>query len=105
MTVMMPAPINVSSVAVCSVKPVPRTIIAIGRTDDDADANGRNEKHWARWWWRVIVTGRGSAVRLDHICAGIRAQSCSKSEREHNQCHHETFLSHKRRVPPVVSPI
>jgi hypothetical protein len=97
---MVPAPVSVAAVeSAATVESVSPSVIAIARADDDADANGRrrNVKHRARWWWwRVIVTGCGGAVRLNHFCAGIRAQSSSKPECEHRQCNNETFLSHDR---------
>src|ERR1700757_2014440 len=96
---MAPAPVSVAAVeSVATVESVSSSVVAITRADEDADANGRrrNKVHRARWWWRVIVIGRGSAVRLNHICAGMRAQSSSKPQCEHRQCNDETFFSHDR---------
>ena len=95
---MVSAPVSIPAVvSVAAAKSVAASVIAKAWSEDDPNANWRNEKHWAwRWWWwrRVIITGRGSAVGLNHIRAGVRAQSSSKPECEHSQCHHETFLSH-----------
>ena len=41
--------------------------------DGDAEANWRNINNGARRWWRVIVSRRGCAVRLNHIGAGVGA--------------------------------
>src|SRR5438045_3140444 len=43
-----------------------------------------------------MVRRRGSAVRLNHFSATIRAQSRRKSESEHRQCYHNKFVSHDR---------
>ena len=103
--VMTKTPVTVSAVkSARTVPPEARSVVAIARADHNAYAHRRWHIDWTRWR-RVIVTGRGSSVRLNHICARVRAQSSSKHECQHRQCHHETFLSHDRRVPPVVLPI
>ena len=91
----MTAPVTVSAVeSAATVKTVAASIIAKAGPEEDADPNWRKEKHGAwRWWRHVIITRRRSAVRLNHICAGVRAYS-SKHECGHSQCHHETFFSH-----------
>ncbi len=71
----MTAPERVAAVeSVATEKPEPRSVEAKGRTDGDADAywRRRNVIHRARLWC-VIVTGRGSAIRLNHIGTGVRA--------------------------------
>jgi hypothetical protein len=74
----------------------PRPVIAIGRRNDDANYRRRwNVYDRARRRWRVPITRRG-AVRLNHLGAGVRAQSRSKPEREHRQCDHNNFVSHHR---------
>ena len=74
-----------------------RTVITTKRwTDDDAEANWRNIYDRARRWWRVIVSWRGRAVRLNHISAGVRALRGAKPECEHCQCNNETFFPHDR---------
>jgi len=70
---MMTAPVRVSAVVlVAAVKTVAASVIAKARSKENADANRRNEKHgtWRRRR-RVIITRRGRAVRLNHICAGV----------------------------------
>src|SRR4051812_43679541 len=81
-------------------KPEPRSIEAVGRTNGNAEANWRNVYDRPRRWRRVIVSPRRCAVRLNHIGAGIRAQSTSKRECEHCQCYQYQFFSHI--VPCVV---
>jgi hypothetical protein len=105
---MAPAPVTVAAVEpVATVEAKSRTVITTKRwTEGDAEANWRKiYDRSRRWWRRIIVTGCWSAVRLNHICAGVRARSSSKPECQHCQCHHETFFSHDRRVPPDVWPI
>ena len=93
----MTAPESVAAVeSAATEKPEPRSVKAIGRADNDAEANWRNVYDRARRWRRVIVRPRGCAVRFNHIGAGVRAQSSSKPECEHRQYHDETFLSHDR---------
>ena len=76
----MPAMVTTAPVSVAAVEPVAtvvaksRTVITTKRwTDEDPEANWRDIYDRARRWWRVIVSRRGCAVRLDHIGAGIRA--------------------------------
>jgi len=72
MPVAVSAPVSASTVvAMTTIKTVSASIITKARPEEDAEANGRNEKHGSRPWWRVIITRRGSAVRLNHICAGV----------------------------------
>ena len=87
---MMTAPVSVAAVEpVATVEAKSRTVITTKRwTDDDAEANWRNIYDRARRWWRVIVGRRGRAVRLNHICAGVRARNSSKPECQHRQCYH-----------------
>ena len=82
--IMAPTPITGSAVeTTCAVESIPRSIPAEARAEEDADANRRNEEHRSRpWWWRVVVTRSRSLVRLNHICAGVRACSRSKPECE-----------------------
>ena len=81
---MMTAPVSVAAVEpVGTIETKSRTVITTkGRADDDADANWRNKYDGPRRWRRVIVSRRGCAVRLNHICAGVRALSSSKPECE-----------------------
>jgi hypothetical protein len=69
----MTAPVAASAIEpVAAVETVAASIITKARPEEDADPNWWNEKHGAwRWWRRVIITRRGSAVRLNHICAGV----------------------------------
>src|SRR5438874_9226056 len=106
---MMRTPINVAAVeSVGTVEPEPRPVIAIGRIDD---ANRRRRSVVDRTRWRVIVSRRGSAVRLNHLGARVRAQSRPKRECEHYHCYHNKFLHHDRislllfgRLNPTVTP-
>jgi hypothetical protein len=93
---MVPAPVTVPAVeSAATEKPEPRSVVAIARPDEDAEANRWNVYDRARRRWRrVIVSSRGSAVRLNHICAGVRAQNSSKAECQHGHCYDEKFLSH-----------
>jgi hypothetical protein len=76
----------------------PGTKNAISWRDDDANGGWRRVYHRTRRrrWWRVIVTRRGSAIRLNHLSAGIRARSRAEPECEHRQCCHNHFLCHSR---------
>ena len=69
------APISVAAIEpVTTIEAKSRTVITTKRwTDDDAKANWRNIYDRARRWWRVIISRRGCAVRLNHIGAGVRA--------------------------------
>jgi len=53
-----------------TVPPEPRSVEAIARSDEDAEANRWNVYDRARRR-RVVVPRRGCAVRLNHIGAGI----------------------------------
>src|SRR5437667_7245291 len=102
----MRTPVSVSTVeSVCTIEAKPRSIVAIARGNDYANYWRRGVEDRARWWRRVIVRRRGSAVRLNHFSAGIRAHSRRKPECEHRQCYHNKFLPHERIFPPVVWPI
>ena len=72
---MVSVPISRSAVkATCAVKSIPRPIPAETRAKEDADANRRNEHHRpGPRWRRIVVTRSWSLVRLNHICAGVRA--------------------------------
>ena len=95
MTVVSP-PVSVSSVKtmpspISPARPVP----AEARAEGDADANRRNkDRRTRRRWRRIVITRSRSLVRLNHICAGVGAHRCSKSQRQQCQSHYETFLSH-----------
>jgi hypothetical protein len=93
--VMMRTPISVSAVESVG-KPEPRPIIAIARGNDHGNYWRRGVEDRARWRRRVIVSRCGSAVRLNHFSAGIRAQSRRKPECEHRQCYHNRFFYHDR---------
>ena len=69
------APVSGSAVEpMCPVISIPRPIITEARTEEEPDADWRNEDRRARGRWRcVIVIRSGSLVRLNHICAGVRA--------------------------------
>jgi hypothetical protein len=68
----MTAPVAAEAViSVAAVEAKSRTIITNPRSEEDADANRWNKYHRPPRWWRVIITGRGCAVRLNHIRAGV----------------------------------
>ena len=93
----MRTPISVSAVeSVGTVDSKPRPVIAIGRVDDDANRRRRSVVDRARRRRRVIVSRRGSAVRFNHLGAGVRAQSRPKRECEHHQRYHNKFLHDDR---------
>src|SRR5207247_2422138 len=96
---MMLTPVSVSPVeSVGTVISEPRAV-AIAPTDDDANHGRRNKEDRARrrWRWRrVVVTGRGRAVRLNHFGARIRPQRRSKAERKHRQYYYDRFFPHDR---------
>ena len=70
---MMPAPITAVAVVTVAVVAKSTTVIATKCwTDEDAEANWRNKHDRTRRWWRIIVSRRGGAVRLNHIGAGVR---------------------------------
>src|SRR4029453_9841665 len=90
----MTAPVSVGAEeSVATDKPETRSPRAKARTDEEADAHWRNVYDRARRR-RVIVRARGSAVRLHHLGARIRAQSRREAECEDRQCYHNTFLPH-----------
>ena len=104
--VTMRTPVNVSTVeSVRTIEAKPWSVVAIARGNDYANYWRRGVEDRARWWRRVIVRRCGSAVRLNHFSAGVRAQSRRKPECEHRQCYHNKFLPHERIFPPVVWPI
>ena len=74
MTVMS-APVSVAAIEpAAAVVTKSRTVITTKRwTDEDTEPNWRNKYDRARRWWRVIISRRGCAVRLNHIGAGVRA--------------------------------
>ena len=94
----MTAPVTAVPVEpVATVETKSRSVITTKRwTDDDAEANWRNIYDRARRWWRIIVSRRGCAVRLNHISAGVRAKRGAKPKCEHRQCNNETFFPHDR---------
>ena len=79
-----------------TVIPEPRPVIAIGRRYYNANHwRRRNVEDRARRRC-VIVSRCESSVRLNYLGAGNQAQSRSKPESEHRQCHHHKSLSHDR---------
>ena len=79
-----------------TVIPEPRPVIAIGRRYYNANHwRRRNVEDRARRRC-VIVSRCGSSVRLNYLGAGNQAQSRSKPESEHRQCHHHKSLSRDR---------
>jgi hypothetical protein len=95
--VTMRTPVSVSTVeSVRTIEAKPWSIVAIARGNDYANYWRRDVENRARWWRRIIVRRCGSAVRLNHFGAGIRAQSRRKPECKHRQCYHNKFLPHER---------
>src|SRR6266496_2378204 len=93
----MRTPVSVSTVeSVRTIEAKPWSVVAIARGNDYANYRRRGVEDRARWWRRVIVRRCGSAVRLNHFGAGIRAQSRRKSECEHRQYYHNKFFFHDR---------
>jgi len=92
------APVSGSAVKpTCAVISIPRPIIAIARAEEDAEANWRRRNvkdRTRRRWRRVIVTRRGSAIWLDHICSGVRAHRASKPECEYCQYYDDELFPH-----------
>lgn len=90
-------PISVSAVkSVRTIEAKPWSVVAKARGNDHANYWRRGVEDRARWRWRVIVRRCGSAVRLNHFSAGIRAQSKRKPECERRQRYHNKFFSHDR---------
>jgi hypothetical protein len=95
--VTMRTPVSVSTIeSVRTIEAKLWSVVAIARGNDYANYWRRGVEDRARWWRRVIVCRRGSAVRLNHFSAGIRAQSRRKPECEHRQHYHNKFFSHDR---------
>jgi hypothetical protein len=94
----MTAPVTVATVESVAVeKPEPRSVEAIARPDEEAEANRRTVVDWPGRRRCVGVSRRGSAVRLHHISAPrARARSRSKPECEDRQGGHSDFLPHNR---------
>ena len=89
--VMMRSPISVAPVeSVGTIGAEPRSVVAIGRANNHANYWRRRIEDRSRRWWRrrVIVPWRGSAVRLNHLGASIRARSRCKAQYEHGGCYH-----------------
>ena len=95
---MMRTPVSVAPIeSVATIDAKPRSVVAIGRGNDHANYwRWSIEDRSRRWRRRVIVSRRGSAVRLNHLGAGVRAQSRCKPEYEYRQCYYNKFLSHDR---------
>ena len=101
---MTPSVSPVESVA--PVIPEPRPVIAIGRSNDDANHWSRSvEDRARRRWRRVIVSRRGCSVRFNHLSPRVRTHCRGKAECEDRQCCHNKFLPHDLVIPPVVCPI
>jgi hypothetical protein len=66
----------------------PRSVEAIGRANNHANYWRPRIEDRSRRWWRVIVRRPGSAVRLNHFGAGIRAPNRCKAQCEHDTCYH-----------------
>jgi hypothetical protein len=92
--VTMLMPICVSAVeSAAAVVPVAPTVIAKPWTEENTD-HWRREEDWSRRRRRIVVTGRGRAVRLNYFGARIRPHNGSKAERKHRQCYHNKFFPH-----------
>src|SRR5437870_669016 len=74
-------------------EPRPAKTKAEGRIDGDAKRRRRVVDRGGR---RVIVSRRGTAVRLHHLGARIQARSRSKPECEDRQYRYIKFLPHDR---------
>ncbi len=95
--VTMRTPVSVSTIeSVRTIEAKPWSVVAITTGNEYANYWRRGVEDRARWWRRVIVRRRWSAVRLNHFSAGIRAHSRRKHECEHRQCYHNKFLPHER---------
>ncbi len=97
MPVMVSTPIRVSPVeSVSTVVSVAPPEVAISWANKNAN-RWRREEDWSRQrarWRRIVVVGRGGAVRLDHLSARVRLDSGCKTERRYHQCYYNKFLSH-----------
>ncbi len=112
---MMPVPCSASPVepasaveSTATVEPVPAAIITNARRYHEAEdrrTHIENRPGSRRWRRRVIVSWCGRAVRLNHLGAGIRAQSRSEAKREHRQCCNDKNFSHDQLFPSAVSRI
>ena len=93
----MSMPIRVSAVESAGAEvPVAPPVIAIPRTENNTNHWRRQEDWSRRRGRRIVVTGRGRAVRLNHFGASIRSHNGSKTERKHRQCYHNKFFPHDR---------
>ena len=92
----MPAVEPLPTVVPASVISVTAPVIAVPGTNDDAKNRQRRSVYdrARRRWWRVIVSRRWRAVRLNHFSARIRTYSRPKPECEYCQCYHENFSFH-----------
>src|SRR6266403_3808590 len=99
----MPAVEPLPTVVPASVISVTAPVIAVPGTNDDAKNRQRRSVYdrARRRWWRVIVSRRWRAVRLNHFSARIRTHSRPKPECECCQCYHENFSSHNLLSLPV----
>jgi hypothetical protein len=99
----MSAPITVAAVVTVAAVIAESVTVETTKcwTDEDAEPNWRNIYDRTRRRWRVIVSRRGCAVRLNHISTGVRAYRRAKPECEHRQCNNETFLSHNQIFLPL----
>ena len=95
----MVTPVGVSPViSMPVVRAVTPAVIAIPGPDDHAEHRQRRSENdrTRRWRRRIVVIGRGCAVRLNHFGARIRPESGSQAECENRQCYYNKFLSHDR---------
>jgi hypothetical protein len=70
--VIIRTPVSVSAVeSVTTIDAIPLSVVAIGRDDDHAKYWRWSIEDRSRRRRRVIVTRRGSVVRLNHFGAGI----------------------------------
>src|SRR5437870_7960111 len=94
---MIRTPISASVVeSMHPMEPEPRPVVAVGRVNEDINRHRRRRSvvDGARRWWRVIVSRRGSAVTLNHLGAGVRAQN--RAECEDRRYYENNFLRHDR---------
>ena len=100
--VTMRPPIRMAAIeSVGTVSAEPRPVIPKPRTNDHPN-HWRREEDRSRQRARrrrIVVTGRGRAVRLNHFGARIRPDSRSKSECEYRECYHNKFSPHDRISP------
>ena len=92
----MPAVEPLPTVVPASVISVTAPVIAVPGTNDDAKNRQRRSVYdrARRRWWRVIVSRRWRAVRLNDFSARIRTHSRPKPECEYCQCYHYNFSFH-----------